>query len=229
MMMSFPQIGPLSWNVCVCVFFLRWLLMSRGQSSDLICLSQHVDWIEWPERDTEGRRASWQLSISHYSVENMKQVFGWFSCLLAQSSRRFQLTRASCINERVPVRSAGIGRWTALLQLFHLQNNGKIQRLPHSLCLSFFFPHEFTGSFIGMTLRVHALLTQTMTKMKLHSLQRNISKPQWLLLHFVSFIHLPTTLHLYKPAWTLFQHILTTNPSGNPLLSYFNEQCHFPL
>lgn len=94
----------------------------------------------------------------------------------------------------------------------------------------FFFPHEFTGSFIGMTLRVHALLTQTMTQtMKLHSLQRTISKPQWLLLHFVSFIHLPTTLHLYKPAWTLFQHILTTNPSGNPLLSYFNEQCHFPL
>lgn len=28
----------------------------------------------------------------------------------------------------------------------------------------FFFPHEFTGSFIGMTLRVHALLTQTMTQ-----------------------------------------------------------------
>lgn len=136
--------------MCVCVcFFLRWLLMSRGQSSDLICLSQHVDWIEWPERDTEGRRASWQLSISHYSVENMKQVFGWFSCLLAQSSRRFQLTRASCINERVPVRSAGIGRWTALLQLFHLQNNGKIQRLPHSLCLSFFFHMNSPGALLA--------------------------------------------------------------------------------
>lgn len=147
------------------------MTVSRGQNFDLIRLSQHADWIEWQEREAEWA-CDWGVLSTACGIWAGVQTI-----LLYVSSGRFQLIQASCISEHVPVISASVARHLTLCCSFFIltvMQNTKTDSL---------WSHEFTRCLTGMTLGIHTLLTETVTKAKLHALQIDTSKTWWLVLH----------------------------------------------